>query len=68
MDSQLGKIYSGMLYKVWLWVLAKLIMTVMFSNIYLLHPMEDSIKQQNTFTTIAAINVDVIAGYRGYNE
>ena len=37
MDSQLGKIYSGMLYKVRLWVLAKLVMTVMFSNINLLH-------------------------------
>ena len=27
----------------------------------LLHPMQESIKQQNTFTTIAAINVEVIA-------
>ena len=57
-----------MLYKVRLWVLAKLVMTVMFSNINLLHAMQDSIKQQNTFTTIAAINVEVIAGYRGCNE
>ena len=27
--------------------------------------MEDSIKQHNTFTTIAAANVKVIASYRG---
>ena len=31
------------------------------SNINLLHPMQDSIKQQNTFTTIAAANVEVKA-------
>ena len=27
----------------------------------LLHPMQESIKQQNTFTTIVAANVEVIA-------
>ena len=32
-----------------------------FSNINLLHPMQDSIKHHNTFTTIAAAKVEVIA-------
>ena len=30
--------------------------------------MQDSIKQQNTFTTIAAANVEVIASYNGCYE
>ena len=30
--------------------------------------MWDSIKQQNTFTTIAAANVEVIACYHGHYE
>ena len=30
--------------------------------------MQDSIKQQNTFTTIAAANIQVIASYRGCYE
>ena len=34
----------------------------------LLHPMQESIKQQNTFTTIAAANVEVIASYCGCYE
>ena len=39
-----------------------------FSNINLLHPMRYSIKQQNTFTTIAVANFQVIASYRGCYE
>ena len=31
-------------------------------------PMQDSIKQQNTFTTVAAANVKVIANYYGCYE
>ena len=34
-----------------------------YSNSDLLDPMQGSIKQQNTFTTIAAANVEVIASY-----
>ena len=36
-----------------------------FFDINLLLPMQDSIKQHNTFTTIAAAKVEVIASYRG---
>ena len=32
------------------------------------NPIQGSTKQQNTFTTIAAANVKVIASYRGYYE
>ena len=37
-------------------------------NFNLLHPMLDSIKQQNTFTTIAVANVEVVANYHGHCE
>ena len=37
-------------------------------NVNMLHPMQDSFKQQNTFTTIAAADVEVIASYRGFYE
>ena len=39
-----------------------------FSSINFLHPIQGSIKQQKTFTTIAAANVEDIANYRGYYE
>ena len=35
-----------------------------FSNINLLHLMQDSIKQQKSFTANAAANVEIIASYR----
>ena len=65
MNSQLGEIYSGMLYKVQSWVVCVTWHKCNISLIYLLHPNQDSVKQQNTFNTIAAANVEVIANYRG---
>ena len=61
-----GKFILGCCIKFNYGLLVKLDATVVFliSNTDLLHPMQDSIKQQNTFilaTTIAAANVKVTA-------
>ena len=62
-DSQLKKIYFKLGYCV-----KFNYGLLIFPNINLLRPMQDSIKQQNIFTTIAAANVEVIAIYRGCYE
>ena len=61
-----------MLYKLQLLVtiitLAEFGASVMFSKIDLLNLMQGSIKQQNTFTTTAAANAEVIASHHGCYE
>ena len=56
MDSHLGKFYSGMLYEVRLWVA---IVTMAEFGV--------SIIKTLSFT-IPAVNIEVIASYRGYDE
>ena len=63
-----GKFILGCCIKFDFGSLVELDATVIFLNINLLHPIQGSIKQQNTFTTIAAANFEVIASYRGCYE
>ena len=55
--------WENLFYAIVKW--AQLGTSVYFPNSDLLDPMQGSLKQQHTFTTSAAANVDVIVSYHG---